>query len=173
MVEELTNSLYQTEGVLAMAQAMNESMQNAVNGLRSKNESLKLHYSMSCASYNSIFSDLNRAKGLEANLSRKVSVLEREKSALRRDLDWVMKKSLPRILARLRRQKARELLMANQRLPDYDPNLPRKVKDIVRGLKRTRWECMESLISSSDLSLSLLCSVLECGDSGAGEGSSS
>ncbi|GKF46291.1 hypothetical protein Tco_0136093, partial [Tanacetum coccineum] len=62
-MEELTNSLHQTEGMLAMAQAMNGSMQNAMNGLHFENESLKSHYSMSCASYSSIFGDLNRAKG--------------------------------------------------------------------------------------------------------------
>nr|GEY13423.1 defensin-like protein 19 [Tanacetum cinerariifolium] len=183
-VEELTNSHHQTEGMLAMAQAVNGSMQNAVNGLHSENESLKSHYSMSYASYSSIFGDLNRAKGLEANLSRKVSALEREKSALRRDLDWVMKKAIPRMLAmvfrseqfdrelvkvpkvfvehghELGRQEARELMMANQRLPDCDP-------------KKTRGECMESLTSFFDLSPSLPRSVLERGDSGAGEGSSS
>nr|GEX08899.1 hypothetical protein [Tanacetum cinerariifolium] len=132
--------------------------------------------------------------GLEANLSRKVSALEREKLALRRDLDWVMKKSISRMLVRvfrseqfdhelvkvrivfvergreLGRQEACDLLMANQRLPGFDPNLPRKVKNIVRGFKKTRWVCMESLTSSPDLSSSLLRSVLDHGDSGAGEG---
>ncbi|GJR42502.1 hypothetical protein Tco_1310605 [Tanacetum coccineum] len=151
---------------------MNGFMQNFVNGLRSENESLKSHYSMSCASYS-------------------------KKSALRHDLDWVMKKSILRMLARvfrgkqfdrelvkvqkvfiergheLGRQEAHELLMANQRLSGCDPNLPRKVKDIFRGLNRTRWQCSESLISSSDLSPSLLRSVLERSDHGAGEGSSS
>nr|GFB17817.1 hypothetical protein [Tanacetum cinerariifolium] len=185
------------KGMLAMAQAVNGSQQNAVNGLNSENESLKSYYSISCASYSSIFGNLNRAKGLDANLSRKVSALEREKSALRRDLDWVMKKAIARMLAtvfqseqfdrelvkvpkvfvehghELGRQEALELMMANQRLSDCDPNLPRKVKDVIRGFKKTRWECMESLTSSSDLSPSLLRSVLECGDSGEGEGSSS
>ncbi|GJU16499.1 hypothetical protein Tco_1144465 [Tanacetum coccineum] len=112
-----------------MAQAMNGSMQNAVNGLRSKNESLKSHYSMSCSSYSSIFSDLNRAKGLEANLSRKFDreLVKVQKVFIERDRE-------------LRHQEALELLMANQRLPGCDPNLPRKVKDIVSNLKRTRWE---------------------------------
>ncbi|GKF11183.1 hypothetical protein Tco_0049109 [Tanacetum coccineum] len=59
-VEEVTNSIHQTDGMLTMAQAMNESMHNAVNGLRSENESLKSHYSMSCASYSGIFGDLIR-----------------------------------------------------------------------------------------------------------------
>nr|GEV12222.1 hypothetical protein [Tanacetum cinerariifolium] len=128
---------------------------NVMNGLCSKNESLKSHYSMSCASYNNIFGDLNRAKGLEANLSRKVSALEREKSALRHDLDWVIKKSIPRMLARVFRskqfdrelvkvqkvfvkrgrelggQKACDLLMTNQCLLGCDPNLPHKVNDAV------------------------------------------
>nr|GEW04575.1 hypothetical protein [Tanacetum cinerariifolium] len=125
-------------------------MQNAVNSLRSENESLKSHYSMSCARYSGIFSDLARAKGLEANLSRKVSALEREKLALRHDLDWVIKKSIPRMLARV----VSRLIVG-------------------WGFKKTKWECMESLTSSSDLSLSLLHSVLDRGDSGAGEGSSS
>nr|GEV98864.1 hypothetical protein [Tanacetum cinerariifolium] len=197
MVENLTSSLHQTEGMLDMALAMNRSTQNAVNGLSSKNESLKSHYSMSCASYSSIFGDLNRAKGLEANLSRKVSALEREKLALRHDLDWVMKKSISKMLARvfrieqfdrelvkvhkvfgergreLGRQEARDLLMTDQRLPGCDPNLPHKVNDVVRGLKRVKWECMETIVSSSDLSPNFLRSVLERGDSGAGEGSSS
>nr|GEV21024.1 hypothetical protein [Tanacetum cinerariifolium] len=151
-VEELTNSLHQTEGI---------------------------------------------AKGLEANLSRKVSALEREKSALRHDLDWVMKKAIPRMLARvfrgkqfdrelvkvqkvfvkrgreLGRQEALDLLMTNQCLLGYDPNLLHKVNDTVRGLKKLKWECMETIVSSFDLSSNLLRSVLERGDSGAGEGSSS
>nr|GEY19579.1 hypothetical protein [Tanacetum cinerariifolium] len=80
-VKELTNSLNQTEEMLSMAQAMNESMHNVVNGLRSENESLNSHYSM------------------------KVSALEREKLAFRRDLDWVMKIAIPRILARVFRSK--------------------------------------------------------------------
>ncbi|GJW12041.1 hypothetical protein Tco_1577868 [Tanacetum coccineum] len=196
-VEEPTNFLHQTKGMLAMAQAMNGSMQNSVNGLRFENERLKSHYSMSCASYSSIFSDLNRAKGLEANLSRKASALERENSTLRRDLDWVMKKAIPRMLSRvfrseqfdrelvkvqkvfvkrgreLGRQEVRDLLMANQRLLGCDPNLPCKVKDVVIGLKKVKWECMETIVSSSDLSPNLIRSVLERGDSGAGEGSSS
>nr|GEY19542.1 hypothetical protein [Tanacetum cinerariifolium] len=74
---------------------------NAVNSLRSKNESLKLHYSMFCASYSGIFGDLNKAKGLEANLSKKISALEQEKSTLKRDFDWVMKKAILRMLARV------------------------------------------------------------------------
>nr|GEY75442.1 hypothetical protein [Tanacetum cinerariifolium] len=168
MMEELTNSLYQTEGLLAMAQAMNEFMQNFVNGLRFDNESLKSHYSISC-----------------------------EKSVLRRDLDWVMKKAILRMLSRVFRseqfdrelvkvqkvfvkhghelgcQEARDLLMANQRLLGYDTNLPRKVKDVVIGLKKVKWECMETIASSSDLSPNLIHSMLERGDSGTGEGSSS
>nr|GEZ52455.1 hypothetical protein [Tanacetum cinerariifolium] len=79
-------------GMLAMAQAMNGSMQNGVNSLRSENESLKSHYSIFCASYSSIFGDLDKAKGLEANLSKKISALEQEKSTLKRDFDWVIKK---------------------------------------------------------------------------------
>ncbi|GKF43506.1 hypothetical protein Tco_0130058, partial [Tanacetum coccineum] len=86
--------------------------------------------------------------------------VEHEKPTLRRDLDWVKKKAIPRMLAREFRsepfdrelvkvqrvfvdhgrelgcQKAREILMASQRLPGCDPNLPRKVKDAVRGLKK-------------------------------------
>ncbi|GJQ92356.1 hypothetical protein Tco_0003495 [Tanacetum coccineum] len=85
---------------------------------------------------------------------------------------WKVQKVFVERGRELGRQEARELLMANQRLSGCDPNLPRKVKDIVRGLKRTRWECMESLISSFDLSPSLLCNVLERGDSSAGKGSS-
>nr|GEW36914.1 hypothetical protein [Tanacetum cinerariifolium] len=195
--EDLTNSLHQTKGMLDMAQAMNRSTQNAVNGLSSENESLKSHYSMSCASYSIIFGDLNRAKGLEANLSRKVSALEREKLALRHDLDWVMKKPISKMLVRvfrieqfdrelvkvhkvfdergreLGRQEARDIFMADQRLPGCDPNLPHKVNDVVRCLKKVKWECMETIVSSSDLSPNLLRSVSERGDSGAGEGSSS
>nr|GFC17422.1 hypothetical protein [Tanacetum cinerariifolium]GFC38249.1 hypothetical protein [Tanacetum cinerariifolium] len=75
-VDELTNSLYQIEGMLAMAQSMNGSKQNVVNGLRSENESFKSHYLMYCDSYSSTFCDLNRAKGLKANLSKKISTLE-------------------------------------------------------------------------------------------------
>ncbi|GKC40820.1 hypothetical protein Tco_1053204 [Tanacetum coccineum] len=45
-VEELTSSLYHTEGMLAMVQAMNRSMQVTINSLRSENESLKLYYTM-------------------------------------------------------------------------------------------------------------------------------
>nr|GEX08901.1 putative ribonuclease H-like domain-containing protein [Tanacetum cinerariifolium] len=67
-------------------------------------------------------------------------------------------------------QEARDLLMANQPLPGCDPYIPRTVKDIFRGFKKTKWECMESLTSSSDLSPSLLHSVLDHGDSVAGEG---
>lgn len=59
-----------------MAKAVNESMQNTVSGLCSENESLKSHYLFSCTSHNSIFGDLTRARELEANLSKKVYVLE-------------------------------------------------------------------------------------------------
>ncbi|GJX02495.1 hypothetical protein Tco_0186408 [Tanacetum coccineum] len=52
-----------------MAQATNVSMHTTLDGLRSENESLKSHYSLSCASYTSIFRHLGRAKELEAKLS--------------------------------------------------------------------------------------------------------
>ncbi|GKA68877.1 hypothetical protein Tco_0768794 [Tanacetum coccineum] len=114
-----------------------------------------------------------------------MSGLNYEKSALRSDIDWVMKKAIPRMLARvfrseqfnrelvkvhkvfieggreLGRQEAHDLLMANQRISGCDPNLPRKVKDVVKALNKVKWECMEIIVSSSDLSPNLLCSVLE------------
>ncbi|GKE26711.1 hypothetical protein Tco_1442095 [Tanacetum coccineum] len=160
-VEELTSSIYQTEGMLYMTQAINGSMQAIVNSLRSENESLKSYYTMSCAGYNNLFADLTRAK---EHLSKKVTMLEREKVGLRRDLEWVMRKAIPRMLAKvlrseqfdneilkvqkmfiargrdLGRQVARDLLMSNQRLSAFDPDLPRKAKDVVRGLKKIKWE---------------------------------
>nr|GEV04905.1 hypothetical protein [Tanacetum cinerariifolium] len=76
-VEELTSSLYQNEEMLAMAQVMIRSMQTTVDSLRSENESLKSYYSMSCA--------------------------EQDKVRLRRDLEWVTQKAIPRMLAKVLR----------------------------------------------------------------------
>ncbi|GJZ92918.1 hypothetical protein Tco_0664983 [Tanacetum coccineum] len=156
-----------TEGMLAIEHVMNGSMQTTVNSLRSENESLKSYYSMSCAGYNNLFGDLTRSKELEVNLSKKVTSLEREKVGLRRpESDHDRGRDLGR-------QEARDLLMSNQRLLAFDPDLPRKAKDVVRGLKKTKWECTETVLSSPDLSPNLLRGVLERGDSSAGEGSSS
>ncbi|GKE54247.1 hypothetical protein Tco_1489403 [Tanacetum coccineum] len=165
-------------------------MQATVDSLRSKNESLKSYYTMSCASYNNLFGDLTREKELETNL-------ERKKVGLRRDLEWVMRKAIPRMLAKvlrseqfdnemlkvqkvlidrgrnLGRQEARNLLMSNQRVLAFDPDLSHKTKDVVRGLKKIKWECMETVLSSPDLSPNLLRGVLDRGDSSVGEGSSS
>nr|GEU39594.1 hypothetical protein [Tanacetum cinerariifolium] len=74
---------------------------------------------------------------------------------------------------KLGHQEARDLLMANQRLPSFDPNLPCKVKDDVRGLKKVKWECMETIVSSLELSPNLLRCVLERSDNVAVEGSTS
>nr|GEV98865.1 hypothetical protein [Tanacetum cinerariifolium] len=143
-VEELFSSRYQTEGMLAMAQAMNGSMQTTVNSLRSENESLKSYYSMSCAGYNNFFGDLTRAKELEVNLSKKFNSLEREKIGLRRDLEWVMRKAIPRMLAKVLRSE------------QFDNEMLKVQK-----------ECMETVLSSPDLSPNLLRGVLERGDSSA------
>ncbi|GJR58817.1 hypothetical protein Tco_1500979 [Tanacetum coccineum] len=140
--------------------------------------------------YNNLFGDLTRVKELETNL-------ELKKVGLRRDLEWVMRKAIPRMLTKvlrseqfdnemlkvqkvlldrgrdLGRQKDRNLLMSNQRVLAFDPNLSRKTKDVVRGLKKIKWECMETVLSSPDLSPNLLRGVLDRGDSSVGEGSSS
>ncbi|GKB66438.1 hypothetical protein Tco_0927850 [Tanacetum coccineum] len=190
----VVSSLYHIEGMLAMAQAMTGSMQKTITGLRSKKESLKSFYSMLYVGYNNLFGDLTRAKELEVNLSKKFTSLEQGKVGLRRDLEWVMRKAIPRMLAKvlcseqfdnemlkvqkvlinhgrdLGRQEARDLLMSNQRIMTFDPDLPRKAKDVVRGLKKIKWECMKTVLSSPVLYPNLLHGVLERGDSFAGNG---
>ncbi|GJW63980.1 hypothetical protein Tco_0115864 [Tanacetum coccineum] len=186
-------------GVETVSVVKNENVDGngTVNSLRSKNESLKSDYTMSCAGYNNLFGDLTRAKELEMNLSKKVTSLEREKVGLRRDLEWVMRKAIPRMLAKvlrseqfdnemmkvqkvliyrgrdLGRQEARDLLMCNQRVSAFDLDLPRKAKDVVRGLKKIKWKFIKTILSSPDLSFNLLRGVLDRGDSSVGEGSSS
>ncbi|GJX03071.1 hypothetical protein Tco_0188987 [Tanacetum coccineum] len=147
--------------------------------------------------YNNLFGDLTRVKELETNLPKKVTLLERKKVGLRCDLEWVMRKAIPRMLTKvlrseqfdnemlkvqkvlidhgrdLGRQEARNLLMSNQRVSAFDPDLSRKTKDVVRGLKKIKWEYMETILSSPGLSPNLLRGVLDRGDSSMGEGSSS
>ncbi|GJU61796.1 gag-pol polyprotein [Tanacetum coccineum] len=127
-VEELTSSLYQTEGMLAMAQAMNESMQTTVNRLLYENESLKSYYSMSCAGYNNLFEDLTKAKELEVNLSKKVTSLKQEKVGLRHDLEWVMRKVMHMMLAKVFRseQFENEMLKVQKVLIDWGRDLGRQ-----------------------------------------------
>nr|GEU31290.1 putative reverse transcriptase domain-containing protein [Tanacetum cinerariifolium] len=70
----------------------------------------------------------------------------------------------------LERQEARDLLMANQDFHLLILIFRVKLKDVVRGLKKVKWECMETIVSCPDLSPNLIRSVLERGDSVAGEG---
>ncbi|GJY43196.1 retrovirus-related pol polyprotein from transposon TNT 1-94 [Tanacetum coccineum] len=186
-VEELTSSLYQTEGMLTTAQAMNGSIQTTMNSLCSENESLKSYHTMSCVGYINLFGDLPRANELEVNLSKKVTLLERYKVGLKRDLEWVMRKAIPRMLAKvlrseqfdnemlkvqkvlidrgrdLGRQEARGLLMSNQRLLAFDPDLPRKAKDVVKAPRmKGRVVGMLSKDLSSKLSDLGLRTALQC-----------
>ncbi|GKA26879.1 hypothetical protein Tco_0713047 [Tanacetum coccineum] len=144
-VKELTSSLYQTEGMLTTTQAMNKSIQTTVNSLRSENESLKSYHTMSCVGYNNLFRDLTRANKLEA---------------------------IPRMLAKVLRSEQfdNKMLKVQKVLIDH---LPRKAKDVVKGLKKIKWEYMETVLSSPDLSPNLLRGVLERDDSVTDEGSSS
>ncbi|GJQ90461.1 retrovirus-related pol polyprotein from transposon TNT 1-94 [Tanacetum coccineum] len=122
------------------------------------------YYSMSCAGYNNLFGDLTRSKELEVNLSKKVTSLERENVGLRRDLEWMMLKAIPRMLAKG---------LCSEHFDNEMLKIFHKDKDVVRGLKKTKWECKETVLSYPDLSPNLLRGVLERGDSSAGEGSSS
>ncbi|GKE59146.1 hypothetical protein Tco_1498331 [Tanacetum coccineum] len=122
---------------------------------------------MSCAGCNNLFGDLTRAKELETNLSKKVTSLEREKVGLRRDLEWVMRKAIPRMLAKVLRSE-----QFDNETMKVQKTFHAKLR-VVKGLKKIKWEFMEIVLSSPDLSLNLLRVVLDRGDSSVGEGSSS
>ncbi|GJR57628.1 hypothetical protein Tco_1499790 [Tanacetum coccineum] len=64
---------------------------------------------------------------------------EREKVGLRSDLEWVMRKAISRMLAKVLRNEQfnNEMLKVQKVLTDH---LPRKAKDVVRGLKKIKWE---------------------------------
>ncbi|GJU69182.1 hypothetical protein Tco_1255441, partial [Tanacetum coccineum] len=83
-----------TEGMLEMAQATNVLMHTTLDGLRSENESLKSHYSLSCASYTSIFRTLVELRSWRLN--------------------YLCPKGANRSWMQVGAQEARDLLMANQ-----------------------------------------------------------
>ncbi|GJR24183.1 hypothetical protein Tco_0972710 [Tanacetum coccineum] len=64
---------------------------------------------------------------------------EQEKVGLRSDLEWVMRKAISRMLAKVLRNEQfnNEMLKVQKVLTDH---LPRKTKDVVRGLKKIKWE---------------------------------
>nr|GEW12554.1 hypothetical protein [Tanacetum cinerariifolium] len=68
------------------------------------------------------------ARELEANLSKKVYLLERENMAFGRDLEWVMRKYITRILARVFRSEQfdYEMLKVKKELIERRPELGRQ-----------------------------------------------
>ncbi|PWA56174.1 kinesin 4 [Artemisia annua] len=124
---------------------------------QAKNEDLKVKYESTLTSYNNTLSDLTKSKQLGVNLSNTLARVYKEKYELADDLGWVSNKGIPQILKKVFKSDEfqREvskllciLLEENRYQASRDDSMPRKVTKAIKGLRKTKWECMSDIIGA-------------------------
>ncbi|GKA64464.1 hypothetical protein Tco_0764070 [Tanacetum coccineum] len=159
---------------LAIAQSLNADMERSLCNLWAENENLKAKCELS--SYNSTLLDLNKSKQHEVDLSNMLLKVYKEKTDLTEDLNWVLKKSIPRTLKRVfksdefQREVSKLLFMMLEETRHQDPHndfVPQRVTKAIAGLKSIKWECMNDVIGAP---VSLLRYVLSRHGNNSGQG---